>query len=243
MSAWTRKWVWGSCIVVNVVEVVQEKEGWISDTNSPTDLGPDRVRTTCRWCHDIRSALCTPSLIVPKQNYCLWCHKQQYKASVLSTLFYWNIFVFWWNIFQFFAETFLFNSVYFRRMTDMMIPSEMPVLSQQRSENGHSSFPDNQNVFQNPDLFRSGIFSQLGSDQMQILQNLQQMGQRQKEVGGDISRIFSVQTDQLHFLITTGLTRCFCLVKTSQEKQKLSLLQTRAESNSRTHFQTFLSNI
>ena len=82
VSAWTRKWVWGSCIVVNVVEVVQEKEGWISYTNSPTDLGPDRVRTTCRWCHDIRSALCTTSLIVPKQNYCLWCHKQQYKASV-----------------------------------------------------------------------------------------------------------------------------------------------------------------
>ena len=68
-------------------------------------------------------------------------------------------------------------------MTDMMIPSEMPVLSQQRAENGHSSFPDNQNVFQNPDLFRSGLFSQLGSDQMQILQNLQQMGQKQKEVG------------------------------------------------------------
>ena len=67
-------------------------------------------------------------------------------------------------------------------MTDMMIPSEMPVLSQQRAENGHSGFPDNQNVFQNPDLFRSGLFSQLGSDQMQILQNLQQMGQKQKEV-------------------------------------------------------------
>ena len=63
----------------------------------------------------------------------------------------------------------------------MMIPSEMPVLSHQRAENGHS-FPDNQNVFQNPDLFRSGLFSQLGSDQMQILQNLQQMGQKQKEV-------------------------------------------------------------
>ena len=69
----------------------------------------------------------------------------------------------------------------------MMIPSEMPVLSQPRpAENGHSSvsFPsDTQNVFQNPDLFRSGLFSQLGSDQMQILQNLQQIsGQRQKEV-------------------------------------------------------------
>ena len=87
-------------------------------------------------------------------------------------------------------------------MTDMMIPSEMPVLSQQRAENGHSSFPDNQHVFQNPDLFRSGLFSQLGSDQMQILQNLQQMsGQRQKEVrsqsvpGGDFPQIFCAETD------------------------------------------------
>ena len=72
----------------------------------------------------------------------------------------------------------------------MMIPSEMPVLSQQRAENGHSSFPDNQHVFQNPDLFRSGLFGQLGSDQMQILQNLQQIsGQRQKEVGPSQSQV------------------------------------------------------
>ena len=67
-------------------------------------------------------------------------------------------------------------------MTDMMIPSEMPVLSQPRGENGHGGFPDSSNVFQNQDFFRSGIFSQLGSDQMQMLQNLQQMGQKQKEV-------------------------------------------------------------
>ena len=69
----------------------------------------------------------------------------------------------------------------------MMIPSEMPVLSQPRPENGHSSFSDNQNVFQNPELFRSGLFSQLGSDQMQILQNLQQMGQKHKEVRRETS--------------------------------------------------------
>ena len=72
-------------------------------------------------------------------------------------------------------------------MTEMMIPSEMPVLSQPRAENGHTPFSDNQNVFQNPELFRSGLFSQLGSDQMQILQNLQQMGQKQKEVGLNVS--------------------------------------------------------
>ena len=66
----------------------------------------------------------------------------------------------------------------------MMIPSEMPVLSQSRGENGHASFADNSNVFQNQqDVFRSGIFGQLGSEQMQMLQNLQQMGQKQKEVG------------------------------------------------------------
>ena len=67
----------------------------------------------------------------------------------------------------------------------MMIPSEMPVLSQSRGENGHASFADNSNVFQNQqDVFRSGIFGQLGSEQMQMLQNLQQMGQKvKKEVG------------------------------------------------------------
>ena len=83
----------------------------------------------------------------------------------------------------------------------MMIPSEMPVLSQQRAENGHSSFPDNQNVFQNPDLFRSGLFSQLGSDQMQILQNLQQMGQKQKEVGPHFPKK-KLLTSSFYFLIT-----------------------------------------
>ena len=65
-----------------------------------------------------------------------------------------------------------------------MIPSEMPVISQSRGENGHN-FADTSNVFQNQnqDFFRSGIFGQLGSEQMQMLQNLQQMGQKQKEVG------------------------------------------------------------
>ena len=68
-------------------------------------------------------------------------------------------------------------------MTEMMIPSEMPVLSQSRGENGHANFGDTSNVFQNQDFFRSGIFGQLGSEQVQMLQNLQQMGQKQKEVG------------------------------------------------------------
>ena len=51
--------------------------------------------TTCTSCHDIRPALYTPSLITPNQNYCLWSHKQQYKASVLSSflLKYFSIFL------------------------------------------------------------------------------------------------------------------------------------------------------
>ena len=108
----------------------------------------------------------------------------------------------------------------------MMIPSEMPVLSQQRpSENGHSSVsfpPDSQNVFQNPDLFRSGLFSQLGSDQMQILQNLQQISgqrERQKEVSPRwrFSPKYSVPTSpSTSLLLSWADPQCFCLVKTSQ---------------------------
>ena len=69
-----------------------------------------------------------------------------------------------------------------------MIPSEMPCLSQPRGENGHgnSHFGDGSNVFQNAEqLMRSQLFGQLpqiGTDQMQMLQSLQQIGQKQKEV-------------------------------------------------------------
>lgn len=68
-----------------------------------------------------------------------------------------------------------------------MIPSEMPCLSQPRGENGHgnSHFGDGSNVFQNAEqLMRSQLFGQLpqiGTDQMQMLQSLQQIGQKQKE--------------------------------------------------------------
>jgi len=71
----------------------------------------------------------------------------------------------------------------------MMIPSEMPCLSQPRGENGHgnSHFGDGSSVFQNAEqLMRSQLFGQqlpqMGSDQMQMLQSLQQQfGQKQKE--------------------------------------------------------------
>jgi len=68
-----------------------------------------------------------------------------------------------------------------------MIPSEMPCLSQPRGENGHgnSHFGDGHNVFQGAEqLMRSQLFGQLpqiGTDQMQMLQSLQQIGQKQKE--------------------------------------------------------------
>ena len=73
-----------------------------------------------------------------------------------------------------------------------MIPSEMPVLSQlsqsRGGENGHGSpFSDTSNLFSaNPsDMLRSGsgLFGgQFGPDQMQMLQSLQQIGQKHKEV-------------------------------------------------------------
>ena len=73
----------------------------------------------------------------------------------------------------------------------MMIPSEMPVLSQltqsRGGENGHG-FSDTSNLFSaNPsDMLRSGsggLFGgQFGPDQMQMLQSLQQIGQKHKEV-------------------------------------------------------------
>ena len=180
----------------------------------------------------LSSPLYTRSLIIPEQNYCLWCHKQQYKASV-PQLFCIEIFYILLKYFSpFLSEIFFFiNSVYFRRMTGMMIPSEMPVLSQPRpAENGHSSVsfpPDSQNVFQNPDLFRSGLFSQLGSDQMQILQNLQQISgqrERQKEVRDECSSPswrfspkYSVPTSpSTSLLLSWADPVCFCLVKTSQ---------------------------
>ena len=60
----------------------------------------------------------------------------------------------------------------------MMIPSEMPVLSQlsqTRAENGHVGHALSNSV--------SGLFGQLGPDQVQMLQSLQQIGQqKQKEV-------------------------------------------------------------
>ena len=119
-----------------------------------------------------------------------------------------------------------------------MIPSEMPVLSQSRGENGHASFADNSNVFQNQqDVFRSGIFGQLGSEQMQMLQNLQQMGQKvKKEVGHFL--LPHVRSERVVFCVLASpvlchagsasllLCRCgcFCLVKRSPSRQKGELL-------------------
>ena len=90
------------------------------------------------------------------------------------------------------ANEFIKNIWCFSLTDDMMIPSEMPVLSQlsqsRGGENGHGSpFSDAGNMFSaNPsDMLRSGsgLFgAQFGPDQMQMLQSLQQIGQKHKEV-------------------------------------------------------------
>lgn len=105
----------------------------------------------------------------------------------------------------------------------MMIPTEMPCLSQPRGENGHgnSHFGEAPSVFQNAEqLMRSQLFGQqlpaMGSDQMQMLQSLQQIGQKQKEV----------KRFQLYFLIMilspTGRPMVFCLVKGTGAKKGIT---------------------
>ena len=75
-------------------------------------------------------------------------------------------------------NSFCYLFTFFRLLDVMMIPSEMPVLSQlsqTRAENGHVGHALSNSV--------SGLFGQLGPDQVQMLQSLQQIGQqKQKEV-------------------------------------------------------------